>query len=293
METLEMTLRGMLVITGRIFIGILTTCACLSLGQMAFANDDSQSSIKEALRTGQIQHGFNLAIQAAQTGDAWAMDVVGLLYLSGPMPIQRDYKAAMDWLSKAANAGNGNAMNRIGEIYYNGWGVIKNEPESVSWYRRGVEHGSYSAMNNLAICLLNGVGVAKNVEEGLVLLHKAAEKDAIAQENLAKIERTGEFGTKNLQEALSFFEKSAEQGSSSAMVSIAQIYFNGEGTSKDVDRSCLWAILAHTKGRKEASAHIANVCRAQLTKGGFEEEIAEAKKWVDQHPDAFGPLARP
>ncbi len=159
-------------------------CCVLSIEQAPGADGASQRSITQALRSGDLQRAFDLAVRGAQEGDSWAMDALGLMYLSGQSPVGRDYAAAKEWLTKAAAAGNGNAMNRLGEMYFNGWGVPKDEAEAVVWYRRGVDQGSHAAMNNLALCLLNGVSVSNNVEEGLALLREAAEQDATAKGEL-------------------------------------------------------------------------------------------------------------
>ncbi len=109
---------------------------------------------------------------------------------------------------------------------------------------------------------------------------------------MAKVLRTGEYGTKDSEKALSLFEASAAHGSGDAMVSLAQMHFSGEAASKNIALSCRWAVLAHTKGRKAASAHIADVCRSQLSKDELQREIEEAKRWIDEHPDAYGPASK-
>lgn len=268
---------------------------CILLGAWlhACADEMSHAPIVDALRGGAIERGLDLATQAAGEGDPWAMDIVGLLYLSGPKPIGRDFARARQWLEKAAAAGNGDAMSRLGEIFANGWGVPENKALAVDWYRRGAEQGSYSAMNNLATALLAGEAMTRNIPEGLEWLRKAAEKDPVAQENLAHILRSGEFGETDRQAAFDLFRKAAERGSSRAMISIAQMYFNGEMGKPDIALSCRWALLAYPKGRREASEHLNGVCRTRMSQEALAAEVDAAKRWIDAHPDAFGALARP
>jgi len=65
------------------------------------------------------------------------------------------------------------------------------------------------------------------------------------------------------------------------------------GNGRRRPASCRWAAIAYAKGRKEAAAHIANVCKVKLDKDALRDELEQAKLWVDQHSDAFGALARP
>lgn len=257
------------------------------------AQGDAEAAILDALKAGQVQKAFDLSIGEAERGNAWAMDMVAVLRLNGPAPVKRDYGQAFQWLTKAADLGNADAMSRLGEMYFGGLGIGKDLPMALTWYRRGAEAGSHAAMNNLAACLLDGTGVPKDVSAGLAIMTAAAADDPVAQENLATILRLGRYGRSDPQQALELFEKAAASGSSNAMVSLAQMHFNGEGVPADIGLSCRWSFLAYTKGRSEAAAHIANVCRPRLTRDEFEAEASAAKLWVGQHPQAWGPLARP
>ena len=52
-----------------------------------------------------------------------------------------DDLVAAAWHSKAADAGNAAAMNRLGFMYQNGKGVAKDEAEAVLWYRKAGDAG--------------------------------------------------------------------------------------------------------------------------------------------------------
>jgi TPR repeat protein len=277
----------------RLSITLLLLILTFSAGTSCHASDEVEKLVMEKMNAGDVQAAFQLANDAADKGDAWAMDLLGALYLSGAGPSPKNYALAAEWLRKAALKGNGDSMSRLGEMYFNGWGVERNIATATDWYRRGVTMASAAAMNNLGTCLLRGDGVARNIPEGLALIEKAAERDPVAKENLAAIKRRGEYGPPDPDEALRLYEASAEYGSSSAMVVLAQMFFNGEGKPKDLALSCRWAILAYTKGRVEAIAHVRNVCRPQLSKEEFAHASEDAKRWVDQHPGAFGVLSRP
>jgi TPR repeat protein len=207
--------------------------------------------------------------------------------------VKSDLAKARAWFDRGAELGNGDSMSHLGEMYSGGIGVPKDEAKGVEWYKKGVEHESFAAMNNLAICYLYGIGVAKNASDGLALLRRAAEEDPIGQENLAKLERSGEFGEKRPQEAIPLFEKAAAHGSTSSMLSMAEMYRNGEGTKPDIGLACRWALIAHLRGNANGTKLAEQVCKKELSKDQLPAQVAEAKQWVDQNPDAFGTLSRP
>ena len=53
----------------------------------------------------------------------------------------------------SANQSNAMAQLVLGNCYYNGWGVKKNNAEAVKWYRKAAEQG-----NDLAIEAIKRLG---------------------------------------------------------------------------------------------------------------------------------------
>ena len=48
-----------------------------------------------------------------------------------------------------AEAGDAEAQNNLGLMYFNGRGVAQDEAEAVAWYRRAAEQGFANAQYNL------------------------------------------------------------------------------------------------------------------------------------------------
>lgn len=99
------------------------------------------------------------------------------------------------WLRIAANYGNAQAQNMVGDIYYYGMGVAKNLPESAKWYLKSAEQGYSDAQFKIALAYLDGEGVAQNNQLGLSWLRKAAENNhPDAQDAMAIIYGYGKNG---------------------------------------------------------------------------------------------------
>ncbi|MBS0234810.1 MAG: sel1 repeat family protein, partial [Proteobacteria bacterium] len=82
---------------------------------------------------------------------------------------------ARDLLSRAANAGNAQAMNLLGEILQKGFGGNADLPAARAWYETAAMSGGLSeAMFSLAMMLRNGEGGAKDPASARSWFEKAA-----------------------------------------------------------------------------------------------------------------------
>ena len=103
----------------------------------------------------------------------------GSLYVQGP-PQKRNYKAAVEWLTKAAEQGFVEAMNDIGIYYAEGTVVEQDAKEAFFWFEKASIEGNYpGALYNLARCYEIGFGTEVDKE-------KAEKLVAFADELLAK-----------------------------------------------------------------------------------------------------------
>jgi TPR repeat protein len=61
-----------------------------------------------------------------------------------------DVEAAFPFLSRAAELGDPRACQLLGEMYYQGKGVSKNDAEATTWYRAAAKHGFILSRSRLA-----------------------------------------------------------------------------------------------------------------------------------------------
>jgi len=79
----------------------------------------------------------------------------GFNFLKGRGGIDRDYKQAAEWFSKAAEQGHADAQYNLGELYNRGRGVKKNKNIALKWYKAAAEQGHVKAKyraRNCAFC---------------------------------------------------------------------------------------------------------------------------------------------
>jgi len=83
------------------------------------------------------------------------------MYQNGKGVAQDDTKA-VQWYTKAAEAGNASGMTSLGWMYANGRGIAKDDAKAVQWYTKAAEAGEATGMRLLGWMYANGRGIAKD-----------------------------------------------------------------------------------------------------------------------------------
>ena len=136
-------------------------------------------------------------------------------------------------LRKDAEAGNAEAQNGLGAMYFSGdaisrdaQGKVKNsDPEAAAgWFFRAAEQGHAGAQFNLGLLYFTGEGVTKDTAKALDLFIKSAEQGNIdAQNNIGVMYLIGEGVTQNIAKATEWLEKAAAQGNEDAIKNLEAI----------------------------------------------------------------------
>lgn len=133
---------------------------------------------------------------------------------------ENDPKKAMQLYERAADAGSGEAMYELGQLYRHFWRPCINAEL----------HGKPG-----------GHPVAKDMDKAIEWFKKAADKNyAPAMEELGSIYEVGEYAPKNIYTAIHWYKKSVIFGSSKAIGTLARIYQEGVVVSKDVVEARRW-----------------------------------------------------
>lgn len=87
-------------------------------------------------------------MQAANANHMNALCAVGDCYFSGNGVSKNDTQAFIYW-RRSAKLGNPDAMFRLGDCYRFGWGVEENITSAIEWYSLAAENGSEDARQAL------------------------------------------------------------------------------------------------------------------------------------------------
>ncbi|MBU6468881.1 MAG: sel1 repeat family protein [Betaproteobacteria bacterium] len=117
---------------------------------------------------------------AADVGDAVAQNWLGSYFRE-----KHDFDHALFWFNKAAEQNNSVALNNLGFLFSEGYGVKADSPKALQYYKRSAELGNLDALNNLALMYAQGEGVKQSYREAYVWFEKAADKgDGLATANI-------------------------------------------------------------------------------------------------------------
>lgn len=136
-------------------------------------------------------------------------------------------------LRKKAEAGDAEAQNGLGSMYFSGEAVshdahgnpLSKDPEAAAgWFYRAAEQGHADAQFNLGLLYFTGEGVPQDKAKAVELFTKSAEQGNIdAQNNLGVIYLLGEGVEQNTDKAIEWFEKAAKQGNEEAVKNLEAI----------------------------------------------------------------------
>ncbi|KAG0251559.1 hypothetical protein BGZ95_006864, partial [Linnemannia exigua] len=98
-------------------------------------------------------------LKSVHKGHAYAQFAVGKLYFDGKDVAQdshsrgvvQDYTKAMEWFVKAANLGDVDAQNKIGEQYTQGQGVSQDYKKAMGWLTKAADQGHAIAQTNIGM----------------------------------------------------------------------------------------------------------------------------------------------
>ncbi len=147
---------------------------------------------------------------------------------------------ALPLLKELAEENCGRAMYFLGEIYMNGFGPVRQDPEEAKrWREKGAACGDLLAKLNLAYFMEYGTQeMMEHCAACLEEARKLAESgDVFAQNEIADLYLFG-FGTKrNEAEAIYWLEKSAAGGFWRPLMKLGDIYRGGEAVEEDMEKS--------------------------------------------------------
>lgn len=159
--------------------------------------------------------------KAAAGGDTLAMMAVARLHFGssyGPSPgLARNDRLGMQWLRRAADAGNPHAAHDLGGRLHSGKGTARDHAAARRWYEAAAEGGVAAAMNDLGVMLARGEGGPRSRDEARRWFIRGARAGhRLAMRNAGMAYRDGFGGRRNLDAARSWFERAAEKGDRTA-----------------------------------------------------------------------------
>lgn len=136
--------------------------------------------------------------KAAEQGDADAQNRLGDMYYLGK-DVPQDEAEAVKWFCKGAVRGDSVAQKKLGDCLYNGEGIEEDKAEAAKWYRKAADLGYNSARISLGDCYFNGAGVEEDKTEAAKWYKKSLERVKLIDESEWEYEwfNNGDISIKN------------------------------------------------------------------------------------------------
>ena len=193
--------------------------------------------------------------------------------------VKQNYSKALAFYLRAAKRGDAEAQFISGGMYYRGLGVKENFPAAFKLLHKAAMNGKSSPESErvIAQAFVQGVGTYKNHEEAVHWYQQSADNgDSEAQNSLGYMYYTGNGVEQDFGKGATFFLQAANNNSAIGQYNVGIMYFTGKGVD-DVDyvKSYSWMNLAATNGHKPAIA-----ARDYIETIISGEEIIEAQKYT-------------
>lgn len=226
--------------------------------------------------------------KAANKGDNKARNDLGNCYYGGK-GVEKDELEAVRWFWDAAVQGDAEAQNSLGDCYYYGKGVEENETEAAEWYQGAADKGHADAQTKVGNCYYYGNGVEQDYAKATEWYQKAAIQGNIkAQKKLGDCYYSGRGVVQNYEKAAKWYQKVAEHGYADAQTKIGNCYYSGKGVEQDYEEAVKWYQKAGIQGSIKAQDRLGD---CYYWGRGVKQDYEEAVKWY-QKAGAYNKLGK-
>ncbi len=180
----------------------------------------------------------NLILQA-EDGNIEAQYYLALVYMA-----QKDFSRAIIWFEKSGKGGNHHAYFQIGTMHDNGLGVPKNPLNALDWYRKSrlAEAKKRSDYENEVYEMVDSERLKKTTMLAMVerLKGLAQKGDPEAQFKFAQQLDFGVFVPRDLESAITWYLKAAQNAQEDAQFTLGYFYCRGVGVKKNKKKANEW-----------------------------------------------------
>lgn len=201
--------------------------------------------------------GYRLIAKAAHKGDIDALNKMGDCYYFG-LGVLKDVQDAIYWYQKAADEGHQLAQANLGEAYFYGEGVEQNAEMAFEWHFKAAEKGLPMSQHHLGISYYKGLGVEQNTLEAIKWLRLAADQGYHhAQYNLGFAFHEGVESAVNMEEAIKWYKRAAKNGNVDAWNSLGELLIAKATVPSDIKKGYQLILQAARKGNMDSILNLA------------------------------------
>ena len=198
--------------------------------------------------------------RAAQTGDAEAANYLGQTYQLGLAGVKADAKRACGLYEQASNLGFASAHHNFANCFLNASGRKRDYARARVLFEKAAQAGIVASNCSLGFMYIRALGVSRDDEQGIALCRKAAELgDVQAMMVLVDYYLDRRYVNANTGWARYWLERAAAKGDAVAYRRLAQLYIEGRGWAREDNESIDDLKTAYRGGNKPAAFKIAQI----------------------------------
>lgn len=233
------------------------------------------------------EESFDLYKKAADLGRADCCYIVGNAYLHGITIdkkyttvdyIQVDEFKAVSYFEKGAELQNNDCQFMLAIVYYYGHNKIKQDHEkSLNLFKQSLSNGNKFSYKYLGFHYDNGLAVSINYKKAFYYYNKFLEnfEDDLVYHNIGHSYLMGQGVDKDINKAVSYYEKSALHGLKASILALAYLYFEEIHIGKDLIKAATWFYVAASLGFNESFEELKKI-QNQISTEGVEKAKANA-----------------
>lgn len=256
--------------------------AQLSLGDLYLEFHDIEKSVA-------LKHAMFWYQSAANQGNSLAFRKIAELYSQG-LNGKPNFSKAIRWYKKAADTGHIEVYYKLGKLYFeNEFGFSKTNKyrNAFTYFSLAAEQKNVDAYYWMGKLYHGGKGVdsnGKDYDKAIEWYKKAASNDNVtAIRELIKLYSDGHQVEQNYQEVFKWLSKLSESKDvdPESLINLGDMYFNGDGVSRDFKKALEMYKLAAKKCLPIAYRKIGDM---YLNGQGVEKDVITANSWYEKDP---------
>lgn len=187
---------------------------------------------------------------AAESGLDKAQYMLAGCYKDG-IGLRKNYEEAQEWYEKAAAQNYGPAQYELAQL------TMPFSPERFNLLKQAFENNIKKATFELGQCYFEGTGVDKDEIYGLALMKRAMENnDTRAMVYLGKLYKDGTYVTRNPEKAFQLFTEASKAGDYDGSFWMGYCWEFGIGCQKNEEDAYLLYYQISQLGQKDASQRL-------------------------------------
>lgn len=184
-------------------------------------------------------YGLYRKILAWEPDNCFVLNRIGNCFANG-FGVVKNVDAAMKYYKKAADLGYAAAQYNYAD------GLLQaGDPRCIQWFEKAYENGDADAPFSIALIYKEGKIVPPDNAKVMEYYQKAADKgNKDAMNDLAFAYEEGKLVPKDMGRGIMLMKKAAEAGSGTAANNVSIAYAQGEGVERNMDAALEWAVKA-------------------------------------------------